>query len=221
MLQQFKEQGFIHLKNVIDNELLEHTRDLAIQMKYKYISSIGQPREWGTGVFWAGFEMASKLDPRLFSSYTSPIMYELSSILLETKEPYLFNDQVVVKLPGEGFTFEEHYDNQYGPDPQAAANKEYKTVNISWILNDMPTETGPLICKNLKTGIYEEIIAKAGDVVAIEGNTLHGSNQNISSNIRGLYACVYSTHPIGNYHNNPNYPYPNFKSFYNEKFPTI
>ena len=85
----------------------------------------------------------------------------------------------------------------------------------------MPTETGPLICLNSKTGKYEEIIAQAGDIVAIEGNTLHGSNQNVSSNIRGLYACVYSTHPIGDYHNNPSYPYPNFKGFYNEKFPKI
>ena len=221
MLQTYKEQGFIHLKNVIDKELLEYTRDLAIKMKYKYISSVGKPREWGTGVFWAGYEMASKLDSNLFSSYTSKIMYDLSSTFLETEEPYLFNDQVVVKLPGEGFAFEPHYDNQYGPNPTAAANGDYRTVNISWILNDMPTETGPLICLNSKTGKYEEIIAQAGDIVAIEGNTLHGSNQNVSSNIRGLYACVYSTDPIGDYHNNPNYPYPNFKGFYNEKFPKI
>ena len=221
MLQTYKEQGFIHLKNVIDKELLEYTRDLAIKMKYKYISSVGKPREWGTGVFWAGYEMASKLDSNLFSSYTSKIMYDLSSTFLETEEPYLFNDQVVVKLPGEGFAFEPHYDNQYGPNPTAAANGDYRTVNISWMLNDMPTETGPLICLNSKTGKYEEIIAQAGDIVAIEGNTLHGSNQNVSSNIRGLYACVYSTHPIGDYHNNPNYPYPNFKGFYNEKFPEI
>ena len=85
----------------------------------------------------------------------------------------------------------------------------------------MPSETGPLICLNKKTNKWEEIISKAGDVVAIEGNTLHSSKKNNSQNIRGLYACVYSTHPIGNYHNNPTYPYPNFKGFYNEIFPTI
>lgn len=221
MLQEFKEQGFVHLENVIDNGLLEYTRDLAIKMKAKYMHSVGKPRDWGTGKFWAGFEMASKLDPGLFKSYTSKTMYNLSSTLLETNEPYIFNDQIVVKLPGEGFKFEPHFDNQYGPDPKAAARGDYKTVNISWILNDMPSETGPLICLNKKTDKWEEIIAKAGDVVAIEGNTLHGSRKNISQNIRGLYACVYSTHPIGNYHNNPNYPYPNFKGFYNEKFPKI
>lgn len=221
MLETFKSKGFIHLRSVLDKDLLKYTRDLAVEMKYKYASSVGQLREWGTGVFWSGYEMASKLDERLYDSYTSPFMYELSSLLLETKEPYLFNDQIVVKLPGEGFAFEAHYDNQYGPDPTAAAEGKYKTVNISWILDDMPSETGPLICRNNQTGEYEELVAKAGDVVAIEGNTLHGSNLNTSNNIRGLYACVYSTHPIGDFHNNPNYLYPHFKGFYNEKFPKI
>lgn len=221
MLEIYKKQGFIHLKGVIEKPLLEYTRELAIGMKLKYHSSVGQLRDWGTGVFWPGYEMASKLQPNLFSSYTSNLMYNLSSTLLETNQPYLFNDQVVVKMPGEGFTFEEHYDNQYGPDPQAAKEGKYKTVNISWILDDMPTESGPLICKNKNTGNYEELVAKAGDIVAIEGNTLHGSNLNTSNNIRGLYACVYSTHPIGNFHNNSNYPYPHFKGFYNEKFPKI
>jgi len=218
MLETFKEKGFVHLSNIIPTELLEYTRDLAVKMKYKYLLSGGKLRDSGTGVFWSGFEMASKLDPKLYPCYTSEIMYSLSSTLLETKEPYLFNDQVVVKLPGEGFTFEPHYDNQYGPDPVACQKGEYKTVNICWILDNMTTESGPLLCLNKSTQQWEEIIAKAGDVVAIEGNTLHGSNQNTSIHIRGLYACVYSTKPIGNFHNNPNYPYPHFKGFHNEKF---
>ena len=40
MLQEFKEQGFVHLENVIDNGLLEYTRDLAIKMKAKYMPSV-------------------------------------------------------------------------------------------------------------------------------------------------------------------------------------
>jgi hypothetical protein len=217
-LEKYKKEGFIHIPNGIDKELLEYTRDLSVKMKYKYLLSSGKLRDSGTGVFWSGFEMASKLDSRLYKSYTSDIMYKLSSILLETSEPYLFNDQVVVKLPGDGVSFEPHFDNQYGPDPESSSLGKYKTVNISWVLHDMPTESGPLICLNKETNKWEEIIAKSGDIIAIDGNTLHGSNKNESIYLRGLYACVYSTEAIGSYHNNKNYPYPHFKGFYNERF---
>lgn len=218
MLQEFKENGYIHLTDVINPTLLKETLELSIKIKEKYSSYSGQPRDWGTGIFWSGFEMASKLDPKLFSSYTSEVMLNLSKELLETQEPYLYNDQVVIKNPKEPFTFEPHFDNQYGPDPNAALKGEFRTVNISWILTDMPTESGPLLCQSNKTGKWQEIQAKAGDVVAIDGNTVHASNLNNSDNIRALYACVYSTHPIGTYTNNPMYNYPNFKGFYNEKF---
>ena len=218
MLEIYKQTGYLHIKDAIEHKTLEQVRKLAVKLKYKYLMHSGKSREHGTGTFWKGFEMASKLEPELFQAYTVPTMYELSSLFLETREPYLFNDQIVVKLPGEGFEFEPHFDNQYGPNPEACKTGEIKTVNISWVLDDMPTESGPLICQNKKTGEWEEIVAKAGDVIAIEGNTLHGSRTNNSINIRGLYACVYSNKPIGDFYNNPDYPLPNFKGFYNKKF---
>lgn len=216
--ENYKEQGYIHIPNVINEDLLIYTRNLAVKMKYKYLHSFGKLRDSGTGVFWSGFEMASKLEPNLYKCYTSEIMFNFSKILLETEEPYLFNDQVVVKLPNEDFSFKPHYDNQFTPDPEQCKIGKYKTVNIAWILHDMTSESGAIICLNKKTNMWEEIIAKAGDIIAIEGNTMHFSNKNNSIYIRGLYACVYSTKPIGNYHINKDYPYPHFKGFYNEKF---
>ena len=69
-------------------------------------------------------------------------------------------------------------------------------------------EVGPLCVTNLDTGDKDIILANAGDIVIIDGNTPHTSTPNTSSKIRALYACVYSSHPIGK-----------FKSgFYNEKF---
>jgi hypothetical protein len=207
-LEKFREQGFIHLENVIDPLLLTHTRELAINLKKKYQYFEGQPRHNGSGLFWKGLEMASTLDPRLYTSYTDPVMFELAKTYLEVEEPFLFNDQVVVKLPNDNFGFPEHFDNQYGPDPKGALNGEFKTINFCQILTDMPLETGPLSCLNKKTGQWEVILAKAGDIIAIDGNTLHRSSTNTSVNIRALYACVYSSHAIGDFQ----------KGFYNEKF---
>lgn len=198
-LFEFKEKGFIHLKNVIKSEELEITRNLAIELKLKYSEFEGQTRENGSGYFWKGLEMASTLDDRLYPQYTSNTMIELAKKYLEVEEPYLFNDQVVVKLSNEVFAFEPHFDNQYGINPEAALRGEFKTINFCQILTDMPIESGPISCFNNKTNEWETITAKAGDIIAIEGNTIHGSTLNTSNNIRVVYACVYSTHPIGNF----------------------
>lgn len=206
-LSEFKEKGFIHLKNVINPSELEITRKLAIELKIKYLMCEGQPRENGSGYFWKGLEMASTLNNRLYTRYTSDTMIELAKKYLEVEEPYLFNDQVVVKLPNEFFVFAPHFDNQYGINPEAALRGDFKTINFCQILTDSPIESGPLSCLNIKTNEWEIIPAKAGDIIAIEGNTIHSSTLNTSNNIRAIYACVYSTHPIGNFQ----------KGFYNIK----
>jgi hypothetical protein len=206
-IEKFNRQGYIHLKNVIPPLLLAHTRYRAIELKNKYKKFEGQPRENGSGMFWKGLEMASTLDKELFDSYTAPFMYDIAKSFLQT-EPYLFNDQVVVKLPKEPFKFGIHYDNQYGPDSIGASEGKFKTINCSWILTNMPKETGPLYCQNQQLAEWELLPAKAGDIVIIDGQTPHSSKENTTDKIRALYACVYSSHPIGNFQ----------KGFYNEKF---
>ena len=52
------------------------------------------------------------------------------------------------------------------------------------------------------------IIANAGDIVIIDGNKIHYSGINKTNGIRVLYACCYSSKPIGNFQ----------KGFYNEEF---
>ena len=52
------------------------------------------------------------------------------------------------------------------------------------------------------------IIADVGDIVIIDGNTVHYSGDNKTNGIRVLYACVYSSKPIGNFQS----------GFYNEEF---
>ena len=196
-LEKFKEQGFVHLQNVIEPTLLARTRYLAINLKKQFQSFEGQPRRNGSGVFWKGLEMASTLNEQLYPIYTSPIMLELAQTYLEMDNPFLFNDQVVVKLPKEDFVFAPHFDNQYGVDPVGALRGDFQTVNFCQILTNMPLETGPLSCLNKSTNEWEVLPAKAGDIIAIDGNTLHSSTANTSDKIRALYACVYSSAPIG------------------------
>lgn len=207
-VDKFNEQGYIHLKNVIEPTLLAHTRFRAISLKKQYQQFEGQPRSNGSGTFWKGLEMASTLDQSLYQSYTDKNMLEIAKTFLQVEEPYLFNDQVVVKLPNEEFTFDPHFDNQFGKDPEAALRGDFKTINCCQILTNMPKETGPLSCKNRKTNRWNLLPAQAGDIIIIDGNTLHSSTANTSAKIRALYACVYSTHPIGNFD----------KGYYNEKF---
>lgn len=207
-LNKFNKQGYIHLKNVIEPELLSHTRYHAIKLKKHYQNYEGQPRENGSGRFWKGLEMASTLEPLLYESYTHPNMFDIAKTYLQVDTPYLFNDQVVVKLPNESFSFEPHYDNQYGPNPEGALKGEFKTINCCQILTNMPHESGPLRCFNNETQQYDILPANAGDIIIIDGNTLHSSTHNITDKIRALYACVYSTHPIGNFQS----------GFYNELF---
>ena len=201
-VDKFNKEGFIHLKQVIPTDVVSEVRRLAITLKRKYDTRTGQPRHNGSGVFWAGLELASTLDPNLWKYYTADFMFDIASKFLSTEQPYLFNDQVVVKDPGGVLSFEPHYDNQYGPDPEGDLKGEFKTINCSWILTNMTRDNGCLWIND------KPIIAKAGDIVIIDGNTMHHSDINKTSKVRALYACVYSNKPIGNFQ----------KGFYNEKF---
>ena len=203
-VDKFLKQGYIHLKNVIDPIKLAETRRLAISLKQEYKDKDGEGRDNGTGKFWLGLEMASTLDPRLWHYYTDPVMFELAKSLLQVNEPYLYNDQVVVKLPGDDLHFEPHYDNQYCKDPEAALRGEFKTINFC-LYNIMPEETGPLSCFNNETQQYDLLPADAGDIIAIDGNTPQ-SEPNKSDNPRCLYACVYSSEKIV------------FQNFFTQKF---
>jgi len=202
-VDKFNKEGYIHLKNVIPNDLLSFTRLRAIKLKQDFDHKTGLPRHNGSGTFWGGLELASTLDPNLWKAYTSDFMYYIASKFLNT-EPYLFNDQVVVKLPNSGFKFEPHYDNQFGPDPEGALRGDFKTINCSWILTNMNEDNGCLYIDD------KPIIAKAGDIVIIDGNTTHYSGENKTNGTRVLYACVYASKSLGKDFN---------QGYYYEQFP--
>ena len=192
----FQKQGYIHLNDVIPHTQLKIARREAINLKRDKISELGKPRNNGTGTWWRGIEMAGTLNEELYMCYLHPIMQQIVPVFMETADLFLFNDQVVVKLPNEEFSFPEHFDNQYGPDPEGALNGDFKTINFMWVLTNMTKESGALEIKNNETGKWDLIEAKAGDMIVIEGNTLHRSDHNTTDKPRALYACVFSNKPL-------------------------
>ena len=70
----FDKQGYIHIKDIVPSKVISPTRRIAINLKRDKISELGKPREHGTGTYWRGIEMASKLEEELFFTYIHPCM---------------------------------------------------------------------------------------------------------------------------------------------------
>jgi len=176
MVTQYKEEGWCHISNYLSEHWTMIVSAIGLEMRHK-VSEYSK---------WKGISCAGRFDYRLTEMYTSMEMYALARQFLGD-EMYFFNDQIVYKLPNEeSFAFEPHYDNQYGPN----ADNEIHTVNLCCILDDFES---PLNVKG-KDG-WISLYPKRGDVVAIRGDTYHGSPGN-TGNARGLYACVYTEKPL-------------------------
>lgn len=196
-------------EQVIPQETLVYLQDWTLFTKEICEFYRGKPKANGSGVYWQGLDMASQCpltteqqNKKLFEVYTSQWMYDLVS--QHIPKPYLFNDQIVVKLPNEQFNFSPHRDNQFGPLPDDA---NLVTQNFTLVLDDFTQENGALQVWENKQ--WHTLLPKAGDIVMIEGNTIHKSAANNSDKPRRVYICHYTDRPIGE----------NFqKGFYNQPF---
>lgn len=192
---EFKDSGYIHLKNMISPEDVDVCKEICMFLKKRneieLINSNEKP--FGFGVHWKGIECASFLSDKLYEFYTSEMMHNLATKILDTDKVYLFNDQVVIKLPNEDFDFIEHTDNQYGPNNEQALNGKFKTITCCWVLDDFTSENGYIDILNKKTNQWETLLPKSGDIMIWDGNTLHRSGINKSNKERAVWLCVYST----------------------------
>ena len=192
-LKHYNEWGWVHLPSVIPSDLLSIARKEGLALRQWMLDNNmkGKPCYYGPEVHWDGIACAMMYEQKLEKCYKAPFMREIAITLLGTDLPHLFNDQMVYKM-GKGidddFAFEPHYDNQYGSN----ANNAIHTVNCSWILDDMNFRNGGLQVKDTELN-YK---FNAGDIVAIKGDTYHGSTPNMTDEPRGLYACVYTEKPM-------------------------
>ena len=194
MLDFYNKNGWVHIPDIVPNEVISELRTRAIKWRNWVNDKVGTPCEYGPPIHWRGLGCAGMYDKYLMGFYTHEIMYELSSELLGTKDVWLYNDQIVVKLPNDGFDFVSHTDN---------STEGLNTVNMCVILDDFTDENGTLQIRDTK------IYPKAGDIVAIHGDTPHQSQPNKSEKERCLYACVYSEKRI------------DFQNFYRSRFKQI
>ena len=58
----FDDQGYILIEDIIPSKVVSPTRRIAINLKRDKVSELGKPRKWGTGTYWRGIEMASKIE---------------------------------------------------------------------------------------------------------------------------------------------------------------
>ena len=180
--QFYIENGWVHLENQIPIDIVSNLRERAIKWRYWVKDREGQPCEFGPPTHWSGLGCAGMYDKYLMDFYKSNTMVTIAKELLQTDDVWMYNDQIVVKLPNDRFEFGEHTDNSAGGN----SNQGKNTINLCVILDDFTDENGTLQIKDKK------IYPKAGDIVGIHGDTPHQSEPNKSNNPRCLYACVYS-----------------------------
>jgi hypothetical protein len=181
------------LRGVIPADYLEKAREETLRLKNWILNNglLDTPSELGSGNYWRGIETASRISPILHELYTSDFMKSIVSNYME--EAWLFNDQIVVKMPGEPFEFPPHRDNQY-------CYSSIHQVNFAWILDDITEENGGFQIQG------KEVKLNAGDILVLDGNTVHSSGRNFSTEPRRNWACVYTTGST------------NFKKFFSERF---
>jgi hypothetical protein len=184
------------IKNIVPELIISFLQEYTLELKSRLDVNTLENKNIGSGTYWKGIDMASsfplatsKENLKLFNVYTSRLMYNIITEYIPS--PYLFNDQIVVKMPGEDFQFEPHFDNQFGPSPE---DKDLITINCMLVLDDFTDNNGAIrVFDNEWITLYP----KKGDILMIEGNTLHASSNNNSDLPRRAYLCVYSNKSIG------------------------
>ena len=162
--EHYTKKGWVHIPQLIDEDIINSVKDIGGSLR----------RDYEKYSEWKGISCAGRFNEDLFEIYTSQIMYDLTRQILGDVV-YLFNDQIIIKLPNELFAFPEHYDNQYGPNKNLGTH----TINILWVLDDITVENGSLEVKNADNERWNTPVLKRGDVLVINGNTLHRSDHRI------------------------------------------
>jgi len=200
----FHRHGYDILPNQVPRETIDYLKSYTLELKERMISHPQFETETkpnGSGVYGRFIDMASSFpladdseNKKLFDVYTSQLMYEICNFYLMRDEFYLFNDQVVVKLPNEDFSFEPHRDNQFGPHPN---RWDLKTLNCMMVLDDINDKNGGFQVRNRKTRKWDILNLLEGDILVMGGNTFHQSGNNKSDSPRRVYIGHYSSESIG------------------------
>ena len=91
-LEEYKRTGYTIIKDAIPQEDLKIAQHETLKLKrwFNIFNKLGQPKDYGTGEYWKGIELAGILSKPLKKLYTSKRQYDLAIQFLETKDIYLF-----------------------------------------------------------------------------------------------------------------------------------
>ena len=179
LLDHYRLKGWCNLKSALLPKDITNLKYYGGKVVKEYLDSEGgKPK-------WRGVHTASMYDKHLWYFYTSGMMLDIAQNLLETQTPWLFNDQLVWKMPESGFGFAPHTDNTTG------VRIWNKTINCLVILDDINIENGGLMVRNRDNGNWVSPTLKQGDILCIDGDTEHASGENLSDKTRSTYACVF------------------------------
>ena len=89
MINTYNQHGWVHLHNVISSDVVYELRTRAIEWRNWVKDKINQPCEYGPNYHWNGLGCAGMYDSYLMDFYTSDIMYDVSSKILENHKAML------------------------------------------------------------------------------------------------------------------------------------
>tara|TARA_A100001515_G_scaffold144627_1_gene149293 strand:+ start:618 stop:1277 length:660 start_codon:yes stop_codon:yes gene_type:complete len=176
------------IPNVLSSIEVQQLRHIALKAKDLVLKYNKTKKTIGSPKYWRGLDMASK-DINLHKYYRSYLNNTIHSkrytkIASEYLNPlYLFNDQLVTKLPNENFSFDIHYDNQFD------IGDDYNGITLMLILDDFTSVNGTIQCY---AGEWVTLYPKEGDILVLNGTTKHRSSINRSKDSRSTYILHYT-----------------------------
>lgn len=219
--QQYHEQGYCVLKNVIPAEHLENLRSecarfidiMHAEMDAKGTDTLGISHRNSRYFISRRAQQSEKLMQFLFSD----LMAEVTQTLLGPNV-YLFNEQYVVKAAERGMKFAWHQDSGYVHYNGGAPHKPYLSC---WCpLDDATIDNGTVYIlpfdragtreiiphveeagSNDKVGYFgndpgDPVEVPAGSIVCFTSFTFHRSGPNTTNKMRRVYLAQYSGEPL-------------------------
>lgn len=212
--QQFEQEGWFLLQNVVPQEHLELLRRNAQYAMDKCDAEMDSRRVDVLGLNHRGKRYFSALvfkqRPELRAFLFSDLMAQICQATLGPNA-WLFWEQYVIKCADKGMKFSWHQDSGYVGDPD---HKPYLTCWIT--LDDVTEENGtvyllPYSVSGIRTWvkhIREEasndlvgyfgrergvpVIAPAGSIAVFSSYVFHSSGANLTNRLRRIYLAQYS-----------------------------
>lgn len=182
MIEHYQLKGWVRLPNYVSSRHIDMIHEEGMRLRL----------DWQKYSEWRGIPWASKYSEVLDCFYRSNILRPIAQTVLGVDVPYLFNDEIVMKLPNDEFDFHLHTDNEHGGNKNNAVH----VVNCMVVLDDFNENNGPLVVINKDNGRHVTVLANRGDVIAMNGSTYHYSGKNTTDSPRGQYSCSYAAEKL-------------------------